>query len=799
MKMVKRSVPLLLLPFLLTSCITRTLPPNVARNPGARQLQSDSSETTAAEPANSAASWPRVVSSSGTTNLVYEPKVDSWDGYHLVARDAVEIQGAPGLEPAFGVVTIRGTTLVNKNDRTVDLSHIEITGGDFPSAKSHEYVDLTRKSFPKELAGLSLDHLRNSFNGSVQPSARASEPLNNTAPKIIFSTKPAVLVLIDGPPIYRPVEGADLQRAINTRMLVLKDKSGSVYVRVLDGYMEAPAIDGPWKVASHAPAGAAQAEEQARRSADPPEFLEASTESATNSAAPPSLASGAPDIYVATQPSELVMFEGQPNFAPVEGTHLLYAANTSGNVFKLLTDQKTYVLISGRWFRGASLQGPWEYVPAGSLPSDFANIPDDSPKENVKASVAGTTQATEALIANSIPDTTRVPRSTQMQPPQIDGEPRLRSISGTPLSYVENSGTPIIKVDDHAWFACQNGVWFSAGSLSGPWVVATSVPAVIYTIPPSSPLHYLTYVRVYAADGDYVDEGYTPGYFGAETEDGVVVYGTGYYYEPWVGYNWYGYPVTWGCGWGVCWTPWDDWCFAAGFGWGCGHGHYGWAWCHPPHPWWGPFHHSGWHGGGGLIAWRQTAGMTTAGRVYSNHGSTRPAIASRMPRGDQLVSHYGAAYNSRTGALAAGQRAEVSNIRLVAHSASSASRTGTLTQNGGHAGNYSAGNAGAAARGPAYVTPRNVPSGSYSHSGRGTPSYYGGGAFHGGSGSHGAVVGGSGHAAGDGGGAHNGGGGGGNGAGGGAHSGGGGSNAGGGGHSGGGGGSGGGGHGGGHP
>jgi hypothetical protein len=247
MKMVKRSVPLLLLPFLLTSCITRTLPPNVARNPGARQLQSYSSETTAAEPANSAASWPRVVSSTGTTNLVYEPKVDSWDGYHLVARDAVEIQGAPGLEPAFGVVTIRGTTLVNKNDRTVELSHIEITGGDFPSAKSHEYVDLARKSFPKELAGLSLDHLRNSFNGSVQPSARASEPLNNTAPKIIFSTKPAVLVLIDGPPIYRPVEGADLQRAVNTRMLVLKDKSGSVYVRVLDGYMEAPAIDGRGK------------------------------------------------------------------------------------------------------------------------------------------------------------------------------------------------------------------------------------------------------------------------------------------------------------------------------------------------------------------------------------------------------------------------------------------------------------------------------------------------------------------------------------------------------------------------
>src|ERR1041384_4442393 len=100
MKMVKRSV-LLLLPFLLTSCITRTLPPNVARNPSARQSQSYSTATTVAASTNSEASWPRIASSGGTTNLIYEPNVDSWDGYQLVARNAVEIRGAPGLEAAF--------------------------------------------------------------------------------------------------------------------------------------------------------------------------------------------------------------------------------------------------------------------------------------------------------------------------------------------------------------------------------------------------------------------------------------------------------------------------------------------------------------------------------------------------------------------------------------------------------------------------------------------------------------------------------------------------------------------------
>ena len=59
----------------------------------------------------------------------------------------------------------------------------------------------------------------------------------------------------------------------------------------------------------------------------------------------------------------------------------------------------------------------------------------------------------------------------------------------------------------------------------GPWAVAASVPAVIYAIPPSSPVHYVTYVRVYAATPQVVYVGYTPGYTGTIVSvDGVVVY-----------------------------------------------------------------------------------------------------------------------------------------------------------------------------------------------------------------------------------------------------------------------------------
>ena len=86
-----------------------------------------------------------------------------------------------------------------------------------------------------------------------------------------------------------------------------------------------------------------------------------------------------------------------------------------------------------------------------------------------------------------------------------------------------------------------------ATSANGPWTSAASVPAVIYSIPPSSPIYYVTFVRVYGASPLYVYVGYTSGYYGTViAPGGVVVYGTGYYYNPWVGTVFYAPPITYG-------------------------------------------------------------------------------------------------------------------------------------------------------------------------------------------------------------------------------------------------------------
>ncbi len=275
---------------------------------------------------------------------------------------------------------------------------------------------------------------------------------------------------------------------------------------------------------------------------------------------------------------------------------MLYVVNSPNKLFLDVATQNHYALISGRWYRAPTLvQAQWTHVPAASLPGDFAMIPPEHPTQVVRAAVPGTVQAREAVIENSIPQVATVARSTTHPEIRYDGDPVFQPIESTPLQSAVNAPVPVIRVSENAFYALDNGVWFVASSPFGPWTVASQVPAVIYSIPRSSPLYYVTYVRVYDATPEVVYVGYTPGYVGSYvSHDNVVVYGTGWHYRPWIGHVWYGAPITWGFGFSYVHSwwhphPWHRWHGTA------------WAPLRPYYrPSWGPWHapHRHWQGGG---------------------------------------------------------------------------------------------------------------------------------------------------------------------------------------------------------
>ena len=509
--------------------------------------------------------WPRQVPLSDGLALVFQPQVQRWqdDEINVQAAVSVTVNGSSG--PVFGVVWATAQTEVDQSSQTVILDGVQLLRANFPSMAdggASVLADLRQfyASNPPDPVAL----------GFVQASLAASQrarpqgvPVQNTPPRIIVSDTPALLIPIHGAAVIRPVEGTKLSRVINTRFLILRDGAKApYYLHVYDGWMQAPSVDGPWTVAKEPPESlGATAEKLSKAGVVDP------LDGGPNAKRKASLAAGAPSIYVAHDAAELIVFAGKPDFVPITGTGLLWASDTTSDVIVDTNSNLYYAVLSGRWYRASSLDGPWSYIASNALPASFSQIPPNAPAGVVLSTVAGTPQAQEAVIAMTIPQTARVPLANGPAfMPAFDGAPQYRPIDGTPLSYVANSDLPLIRVAPGSFYALQTGVWFTAGNVTGPWSVATSVPAVIYTIPPSSPLFYVTYAEIYDATPDYVDTGYTPGYTGSVvTTDGSVVYGTGYWYQPWIGNDFYPVPLTYGIDAVPIYNPYVGYAYAFGY------------------------------------------------------------------------------------------------------------------------------------------------------------------------------------------------------------------------------------------
>ena len=600
--------------------------------------------------------WPRTITSAADTFIIYQPQVDKWDGNRIDLYAAVELKTGKDGPSKYGVIWFNARTEVDKLNRLVTMDQIQLTKVKFPVApeKEPELTALIQKKLPGATRTFSLDRLEADLQADGEPIKGVE--VKNDPPKIIITTKPSLLVLIDGMPQLREIQDTKLQRVINTKaVLLFENDKKTYYLRVQDWWLQAKDLEGPWSYAKKLPDDMKKAEEYVVSQA------QAQTLGAEAGAQQPSLKEAGkkaeiPEVYVAFGPTELIETKGEPQYTSIPGTGLQYAENTNGNLFRLGSEY--YILISGRWFKGASLNGPWTFVSGAELPPDFAKIPTDNPKATVLASVTGTPQSKEALIANAIPQTATITRSEAKLTVQYDGEATFVPIEGTSMTYANNTSAPVIKVSDNNYYCVEAGVWFKAPTPQGPWRVADTVPAEIYTIPPSSPLYYVTYVQVYGSTPEVVYTGYTPGYYGTvvSANTTTVVYGTGWYYPPYIGPTvWYGWPYTYGVGASFTWSTATGW----SFGFGYGYAYYPWY-----YPWWGPmgYYGYGWYPYYGWGAWGGAAVANVYG-VWGNTAYSRTTAAWANPyTGNYGAASRGAYYNQQTGRTTVAGRGTNTNI-----------------------------------------------------------------------------------------------------------------------------------------
>jgi hypothetical protein len=501
--------------------------------------------------------WPREVKVSSGSITVYQPQIESLEKNILKGRAAMAYHAAGDQPPVFGVAWFTARVEIDRPANSVHFESFTITDTRLPDDNKkigEEFKKGVDAAMKASNLSMSLDALTTALAAVDQEQKQAAD-LKNVPPKILYLEEPALLVSIDGKTSLQKVENSKFKAVVNTPYPLFNDGQ-NWYLNVAEKvWYKAKDVDGPWTFDAEPPADLKKmvAAKAAKYDKDSP--VSKSTITSEN----------APLIVISHTAAELVVSVGKASFQPLTD-NLLAMSNTESDVFMDVGSQQFFLVISGRWFTADSMKGKWSYVASDALPATFQDIPVDSKYVDVRAYVAGTDEAKEAVMDAQIPQTAAVKRGTVELNVTCDGSPKFEEIGGTKLSFAVNCSDTIMQ-SGKDFYLVRDAVWYIAGSATGPWVVSDKAPPGIDGIPPSSPVYNTKYVYVYDSTPDVVYVGYTPGYVGSYVYGPTIVYGTGWYYSPWVSpYYYYPRPATWGLS--VAYNPWTGWGF--GMSWSSG-------------------------------------------------------------------------------------------------------------------------------------------------------------------------------------------------------------------------------------
>ena len=193
--------------------------------------------------------WPRrFTTPSGAAFSVFQPQVASWENQkHMTFYSAASYTAKAGDKPALGTIKAEADTKVSVNERLVEFAVLKITESNFPTLdkpQMQEIVAELSKGIPQHDRVIALDRVLASIDKS-QILPKNVEGVKADPPTVFFSKTPAVVVNIDGEPIWSPIAGTDLKYAINTNWdLFEHGTSKTLYLRHDATWLKATSLDG---------------------------------------------------------------------------------------------------------------------------------------------------------------------------------------------------------------------------------------------------------------------------------------------------------------------------------------------------------------------------------------------------------------------------------------------------------------------------------------------------------------------------------------------------------------------------
>ncbi len=482
--------------------------------------KNEASQTAAETPAVDPG-WPRQIELANETVIFYQPQVSEWKDYlHLHAMVAIEVVPNEASKPRYlGVATVTADTETDFDRRQVLIYNKKLESLTLENADPSMVAPLEQqlRALQTHPEIISLDRLIPMVTESTESLTQTE--ISVKPPVIFYSASDAILVILDGEPIWAQVaDGATLQYAVNTNWDLFQDKKNGQFYLLDDAqWLTAQQLEGNWTTTTSLP-------EVFSNLPNDENWTEVRQHIPAKSGAT------APKVFVSKTPAELILTEGAPQFEAIAGTQLMKIKNTDSDLYLYSPTSNYYFLVSGRWFRSASLEGPWTFA-TPNLPADFAQLPVNEENESILATVPGTSQAKEAAVQAEIPQTAEVSKDVKAPEVTYTGSiPEFENITAT-MSYAKNTPSDVIKVEN-TYYLCSQGVWFYSPYPTYGFVVCTTVPPPIYTIPPYCPVYHVTFVHCYGYSATHVTFGYTAGYSGVYISYGVPMYGTGFYYPP---------------------------------------------------------------------------------------------------------------------------------------------------------------------------------------------------------------------------------------------------------------------------
>ncbi|MFM1832152.1 MAG: hypothetical protein RLZZ461_468 [Planctomycetota bacterium] len=541
----------------------------------ARSMQDDG-VAEASPPIAPSIGWPRSITRDGGTIVLQAPQIDRWTDDTLTATFAAAVgfgSEADSSTGTVGAITITARVFQNTQTQEATLYNLALESASFGiGGTADRAAAFARTIVPSNPVSMPIDRLL----ALVTEDTIVDVPVSGVSPDpplVIYRTEPTTLLQVPDQIRLRPyAPGVETVVGVPQPLFrVTEGDAATWYLFDGGGWLSSPDLMAEsWSDVTVLPGPLADLPDEPRYAA----FREA----IATIAEPHDVV---PKVAHANRAAELVVVDGDPDWRAVPGTNLLQLQDSTSDVFLNTTDQRYYLLASGRWFTVSAPDAEWSRVQTGDLPSEFRDIPATDPDAGpVLASVPGTIESRQAIVRAQIPEVAAIKKNAATLDVIYDGSPKFERIERTSMQYAVNADVPVIRVSGRC-FAVKDAVWFTSSKPTGPWAVAVAVPDEIYTIPSDHPLYPVTFVRIIGEDETVVIVGCTSGYENVYVDDGgCVVYGTGYWWPSWYWSSWY-------------WTP--------------------WYWYHPPC--WGWAH---WYdpATGRYVAARGWVGPKSAGAAY---------------------------------------------------------------------------------------------------------------------------------------------------------------------------------------